>query len=68
MEWSVDVVIVSEYSALIALIGSLDVPAESALEYKYIRKANHGAVSWEQGSNRFLETSTKSIKVSDEWR
>ncbi|KAF4577037.1 hypothetical protein EYR36_005024 [Pleurotus pulmonarius] len=48
--------------------GSLDVPAESALEYKYIRKANHGAVSWEQGGNRFLETSAKSIKVSDEWR
>ncbi|KAF7422713.1 hypothetical protein PC9H_010869 [Pleurotus ostreatus] len=48
--------------------GSLDVPVESALEYKYIRKADTGAVSWEQGSNRFLETSTKSTNVSDEWR
>ncbi|MCT2590091.1 alpha amylase C-terminal domain-containing protein [Streptomyces sp. N2-109] len=48
---------------------SLDLPAGTSCEYKYIRKDGNGTVQWESGGNRsFTVPSEGGVKVTDSWR
>ncbi|KAG6874887.1 hypothetical protein C0992_006081, partial [Termitomyces sp. T32_za158] len=47
---------------------TLDIPASTNFEYKFIRKSN-GAVTWESGPNHLVTTpTTGSIEFSTTWR
>lgn len=52
-------------------LGSVDLPASTVFDYKYIRKSSTGAVTWESDPNRRFTTSSgcgSSISVNDTWR
>ncbi|MEU4218054.1 carbohydrate-binding module family 20 domain-containing protein [Actinoplanes sp. NPDC026623] len=47
--------------------GTVSLPANTAIEYKYVKK-NGSAVTWETGANRTLNTgSTCTLTVNDTW-
>lgn len=47
---------------------TVNVPASTKLEYKYIRK-NNGAVTWESDPNRSFNTpASGSFTINDTWR
>lgn len=47
----------------------LALPANTNVQYKYIRKDGSGAVAWESDPNNLLTTpSSGSIAVNDTWR
>jgi alpha-amylase len=50
------------WSATVAL------PANTAIEYKFIKKNPDGSVIWESGSNRTLTTGTGPITVNATWK
>lgn len=50
---------------------TIDLPASTAFEYKYIRKSSSGAVTWESDPNMSFTTSAgcgSSASVNDTWR
>jgi len=52
-------------------LGSVDLPASTAFDYKYIRQSSTGAITWESDPNRRLTTSSgcgSSISVNDTWK
>lgn len=47
---------------------TLDVPASTSFEYKFIRK-NNGAVTWESDPNNIVKTpATGPFEINDTWR
>jgi len=47
--------------------GSVSLPANTAIEYKYVKK-NGSALTWETGANRTLNTgSACTLTVNDTW-
>lgn len=51
--------------------GSVDLPASTAFDYKYIKQSSTGAITWESDPNRRFTTSSgcgTSISASDSWR
>lgn len=47
---------------------TLDLPADTYFEYKYIKKDPDGTVEWESGANRYYTTgSSGSITFNDTW-
>ena len=49
--------------------GTVNLPAGTAVEYKYIKKDSSGNVTWESGSNRSYTTGTStSYSTSDTWK
>ena len=54
----------TDYTPLV----TVDLPANSRVEYKYIRKFN-GRVTWESDPNRVINTpASGSITEGDQWR
>jgi len=49
---------------------TLTLPANTAVEYKYIKKDGAGAVTWESGANRTLTTGAggTAMTVNDSWK
>ncbi|MER5605774.1 carbohydrate-binding module family 20 domain-containing protein [Micromonospora tulbaghiae] len=48
---------------------TVDLPANTAVEYKYVKKNPDGTVIWESGANRTLTTPAGGTRaVSDTWR
>ena len=48
--------------------GTVSLPANTAIEYKYVKK-NGSAVTWESGANRTLNTgSACTLTVNDSWK
>jgi alpha-amylase len=48
--------------------GTVSLPANTAFEYKYIKKDSSGNVTWESGSNRSYTTGTAAVSLSDTWK
>jgi alpha-amylase len=48
--------------------GTLTLPANTRIEYKYIKKTDAGAVTWENGANRSYTTGTSAHTANDTWR
>jgi len=49
--------------------GSVNLPAGTAIEYKYLKKDSSGTVTWESGSNRTYSTGTASAySTADTWK
>ncbi|MGW5054346.1 carbohydrate-binding module family 20 domain-containing protein [Actinokineospora sp. NPDC004072] len=49
--------------------GSITLPAGTTFEYKYLRKADNGTVTWESGPNRTATVPTTSrATLTDTWR
>ncbi|KAH9859843.1 hypothetical protein IAQ61_011625 [Plenodomus lingam] len=51
--------------------GSVDLPASTAFDYKYIRRSSSGAFTWESDPNRRFTTSSgcgSTVTVNDTWR
>ncbi|MEV6304454.1 carbohydrate-binding module family 20 domain-containing protein [Actinoplanes sp. NPDC051861] len=49
--------------------GTVNLPAGTAFEYKYIRKNTDGSVTWEPGANRTATVpSSGRVTLSDTWR
>ncbi|TDD67037.1 alpha-amlyase, partial [Actinomadura darangshiensis] len=48
--------------------GTVTLPANTKIEYKYIKKTDAGAVTWESGANRTYTTGTSSRTANDTWR
>ena len=68
MEWCVWFFSCLGIVSSLATVVSLDIPASTVLEFKYIRK-NHGIVRWEDGPNRQTTTpTTGSVEFNDVWR
>ncbi|KAJ8518386.1 hypothetical protein ONZ45_g4517 [Pleurotus djamor] len=65
--WSTDLAVKLSATKYPTWTGRIEVPANSALEYKYIRKGDSDSVTWEAGGNRFLETSDEKTQTHDEW-
>ncbi|AXO35078.1 carbohydrate-binding module family 20 domain-containing protein [Micromonospora chalcea] len=48
---------------------TVDLPANTAVEYKYVKKNPDGTVTWESGANRTLTTPAGGTRaVTDTWR
>ncbi len=48
--------------------GTVNLPANTAIEYKYVKK-NGSAVTWEGGGNRTLNTGSNcTLTINDSWR
>ncbi len=47
---------------------TLTLPANTRIEYKYIKKTDAGAVTWENGANRSYTTGTSAHTANDTWR
>ena len=50
------------------LVGTVTLPANTAVEYKFIKKDGAGNVEWESGANRTLNTGTASQTVNATWK
>jgi alpha-amylase len=48
--------------------GTVTLPANTKIEYKYVKKTGAGAVTWEGGANRTYTTGTSSRTADDTWR
>ncbi|GAA1820280.1 carbohydrate-binding module family 20 domain-containing protein [Actinomadura chokoriensis] len=48
--------------------GTVTLPADTRIEYKYIKKTDAGAVTWENGANRSYTTGTSAHTANDTWR
>ncbi|NDU73135.1 alpha-amylase [Actinomadura sp. DSM 109109] len=48
--------------------GTVTLPANTRIEYKYIKKTDAGAVTWESGANRTYTTGTSGRTTNDSWR
>lgn len=48
--------------------GTVTLPANTAVEYKFIKKNPDGSVIWESGSNRTLTTGTTAMTVNATWK
>jgi alpha-amylase len=48
--------------------GTVTLPAGTRIEYKYIKKTDAGAVTWENGANRTYTTGTSGHTANDTWR
>lgn len=47
---------------------TVDLPADSTVEYKYIKKNPDGSVTWETGANNSIRTGTTPMVRHDTWR
>ena len=47
---------------------TVTLPANTAVEYKFIKKDGSGNVTWESGANRTLNTGTASQTVNATWK
>jgi alpha-amylase len=47
---------------------TVSVPANTAVEYKFIKKNADGSVTWESGANRTLNTGTTAQTVNTAWK
>ncbi|WP_432967555.1 carbohydrate-binding module family 20 domain-containing protein [Dactylosporangium sp. CA-233914] len=47
---------------------TVTLPANTAVEYKFIKKNTDGSVTWESGANRILNTATTSQMVNTSWK
>ena len=50
-----------------AWTGTVNLPAGTAFEYKYIEKDSSGNVTWEPGANRSATTGSSAGSLSDTW-
>lgn len=48
--------------------GTVSLPTGTRIEYKYIKKTDAGAVTWENGANRSYTTGTSPHTANDTWR
>ncbi|TDB84765.1 carbohydrate-binding module family 20 domain-containing protein [Actinomadura sp. 7K534] len=48
--------------------GRVTLPAGTRIEYKYLKKTDAGAVTWENGANRSYTTGTAPHTANDTWR
>ncbi|GAA4391183.1 carbohydrate-binding module family 20 domain-containing protein [Actinomadura verrucosospora] len=48
--------------------GTVTLPANTKIEYKYLKKTDAGAVTWESGANRTYTTGTSGRTANDTWR
>ncbi|WP_149263246.1 carbohydrate-binding module family 20 domain-containing protein [Actinomadura sp. K4S16] len=48
--------------------GTVTLPSNTRIEYKYIKKTDAGAVTWESGANRTYTTGTSGHTANDTWR
>ena len=48
--------------------GTVTLPANTAIEYKFIKKNTDGTVTWESGANRTLSTGTGAVTVDATWK
>ncbi|MFA1541745.1 carbohydrate-binding module family 20 domain-containing protein [Actinomadura monticuli] len=48
--------------------GTVTLPANTRIEYKYIKKTDAGAVTWENSANRGYTTGTSTHTANDTWR
>ncbi len=46
----------------------MQLPANTAFQYKYIKKNSDGSVTWESGANDSLTTGTGALTRNDTWR
>jgi len=47
--------------------GSVNLPAGTAIEYKYIKKDSSGTVTWESNANRTTTTGTSAVTLNNSW-
>jgi alpha-amylase len=47
---------------------TVTLPANTALEYKFIKKNSDGSVTWESGANRTLTTGTSAVTINATWK
>ncbi|MER7279343.1 carbohydrate-binding module family 20 domain-containing protein [Dactylosporangium sp. NPDC000244] len=47
---------------------TVTMPANTAVEYKFIKKNTDGAITWESGANRTLNTGTAAQTVNATWK
>jgi alpha-amylase len=47
---------------------TVTLPANTAVEYKFIKKNTDGSVTWESGANRTLNTGTSAQTVNTSWK
>ncbi len=47
---------------------TVTLPANTAVEYKFIKKNSDGSITWESGANRTLTTGTSAITVTATWK
>jgi len=47
--------------------GSANLPANTAIEYKYIKKDSSGTVTWESNANRTGTTGTSAVTYNNSW-
>ncbi|MCP9948454.1 carbohydrate-binding module family 20 domain-containing protein [Actinomadura madurae] len=48
--------------------GEVTLPARTEIQYKYVKKTDAGAVTWESGANRTYTTGTSGRTADDTWR
>ncbi|GGM71971.1 carbohydrate-binding module family 20 domain-containing protein [Dactylosporangium sucinum] len=48
--------------------GTVTLPANTTVEYKFIKKNSDGSVTWESGANRTLATGTANQTVNATWK
>lgn len=46
----------------------VNLPENTEIEYKFIKKDQNGNIVWESGLNRYLRTTDKSGRTTDRWR
>jgi alpha-amylase len=50
-------------------VGTINIPATTTFQYKYIKKDGSGNVTWESGTNRSFTTGTNGVaSLNDIWK
>lgn len=48
--------------------GTINLPANTTVEYKYIKRDGSGNVVWESGANRVVTLGTTAVTLNDTWK